>query len=639
VANEAALKIKAALDPANAQIEELKARIVSIQDANKSASAAARQMGSATRAEMREAQHAVHLLGDEIGVKVPRHLRGVIASLPGFSSALSFAFAPAAAFALFELFEKFIEHIPKMTDALSGFGETEKKVFDAYKKDNQEALRQSKELLHLQRNQVLAGLSGPARTAKELQFQNDDIKLTQKQLEDKIKEFRTQGAELQKTILAREVTPYAGLADAVAGKLGGTDIGGKAKEELGALNVAVRELTGSLSLQKQEAKNTGDTLKRDYAASLREIKDKVTALVTTPVAITGENDAAIRQKFEAMTFDIQKAQKKGVISAREAAKEIDVVYTAMYNVLEKNAEQHALNIAKTNQQIANTAKSQIEAVLSVPVASIFNPMEKYKDLVKDTTSALEAERAQEQAITESVHSGNIDEIAARAKLNALHRETVDNLRDQVTEIQRIALASKDESLINEAKKLSAELDKLNAKVRTLGQTLKVDFEDKFSDAFASIISGTQSAKEAFRSMAQAIIAEIAKIIAKMLVLRAVNAVVGAFTGAKGGGGVPTFSAPTDLVIAGHASGGFFPANMPFIAGEEGPEMIFPSTSGRVAPNYAMRGNSQSGTTILVDARGADAGVEQRVMRAMQIMHDQTVARAVNVISERSRRRT
>ena len=53
-----------------------------------------------TRAEMTEARHAIHLVGDEIGIHVPRAVQGFIAKLPGVAEVMASAFSAAAVIAL-----------------------------------------------------------------------------------------------------------------------------------------------------------------------------------------------------------------------------------------------------------------------------------------------------------------------------------------------------------------------------------------------------------------------------------------------------------------------------------------------------------------------------------------------------------
>jgi hypothetical protein len=65
------------------------------------------------------------------------------------------------------------------------------------------------------------------------------------------------------------------------------------------------------------------------------------------------------------------------------------------------------------------------------------------------------------------------------------------------------------------------------------------------------------------------------------------------------------------------------------------EMVLPPHIAQAIMNSS---GSRGGHTINVDARGADAGVEQRVLRAAKAMSDQAVARSVSAINDRAARR-
>jgi hypothetical protein len=74
-----------------------------------------------TRAEMNEAKGAMALLGDEIGVRLPRHLRGFVAELPGVASAMSAAFNAIAVIGLISIVveagKKVYEFVEKTEEA------------------------------------------------------------------------------------------------------------------------------------------------------------------------------------------------------------------------------------------------------------------------------------------------------------------------------------------------------------------------------------------------------------------------------------------------------------------------------------------------------------------------------------------
>jgi hypothetical protein len=102
-------------------------------------------------------------------------------------------------------------------------------------------------------------------------------------------------------------------------------------------------------------------------------------------------------------------------------------------------------------------------------------------------------------------------------------------------------------------------------------------------------------------------------------------------GAGGGGG---FGNMLDLIP--HAAGGDVTPGQGYMVGEEGPEPFFPKEAGTIMPNSAM-GKTGTHHTYNIDARGADAGVEARIMRAVRVMSQQSEQRAVTTTEERSKR--
>jgi hypothetical protein len=72
----------AALDRAQRELDKLKGKTT--------------EASRVTRAEMTEARHAIHLLGEEIGIGLPRALQGFVAKLPGVAEAMAGAFSAVA---------------------------------------------------------------------------------------------------------------------------------------------------------------------------------------------------------------------------------------------------------------------------------------------------------------------------------------------------------------------------------------------------------------------------------------------------------------------------------------------------------------------------------------------------------------
>lgn len=78
------------------QVKELQTQLDQLQTH-------AANAGRATAREMTEARHAIHGLGEEIGVHVPRYLQSFITQLPGVGAALAAAFSVIAVVGLIEL--------------------------------------------------------------------------------------------------------------------------------------------------------------------------------------------------------------------------------------------------------------------------------------------------------------------------------------------------------------------------------------------------------------------------------------------------------------------------------------------------------------------------------------------------------
>src|SRR5271166_3279391 len=74
----------------------LKAETASFKAAMREAAATTRQTAAEMRTSMYEARGAITLLGEEVGVHLPRHLRNFVATLPGVSTLMSAAFSSIA---------------------------------------------------------------------------------------------------------------------------------------------------------------------------------------------------------------------------------------------------------------------------------------------------------------------------------------------------------------------------------------------------------------------------------------------------------------------------------------------------------------------------------------------------------------
>jgi hypothetical protein len=124
-----------------------------IEAAGKSGGSEIKQLG----AEARESKASLALMGEEIGVHIPRHIRGFISSMPGVGTALSAAFSGIAVVALTGVIVEAIKKVAEFREKL-------------------EELREAPERIEAQ----FARLTGATKTA------NDELRVTNDRLENSI---------------------------------------------------------------------------------------------------------------------------------------------------------------------------------------------------------------------------------------------------------------------------------------------------------------------------------------------------------------------------------------------------------------------------------------------------------------------
>ena len=108
-----------------------------------------------------------------------------------------------------------------------------------------------------------------------------------------------------------------------------------------------------------------------------------------------------------------------------------------------------------------------------------------------------------------------------------------------------------------------------------------------------------------------------------------------------GGASDSSSITLPFFGGGMASGGYPSPDKAYLIGEDGPE-IMTGLSGRIMSNSASRRAlaTAHGTMVVnntIDARGADLGAYNRIQRALEMVHRDSVTNAVQASHERARR--
>lgn len=154
-----------ASDESSAAISQVQAKLAAF----KAQSAGA---GDAMNYSIREARGSVMLLGEEVGVKMNRHLAGLLARSEILGPALASAFSLVAAIAFVDVLKRAYESIINVTNAIGGYTEAMKKQDQATIAANEHALTHFKTIIqgHLMIAQTNAQLEALNTTSGPLTF-------------------------------------------------------------------------------------------------------------------------------------------------------------------------------------------------------------------------------------------------------------------------------------------------------------------------------------------------------------------------------------------------------------------------------------------------------------------------------------
>jgi hypothetical protein len=128
------------------------------------------EMGEKSNFSVTEARHAIHGLGEEIGIHVPRFVQSFVAELGGIGPLMAAAFAPIAVIGLVEVLGEIPKKLEEGISSLHGWN-------DEAKKDFKEAAEAAAEFEHheIKLNEEIAkialiGVKGPQKYAEELKI-------------------------------------------------------------------------------------------------------------------------------------------------------------------------------------------------------------------------------------------------------------------------------------------------------------------------------------------------------------------------------------------------------------------------------------------------------------------------------------
>ena len=123
-----------------------------------------------------------------------------------------------------------------------------------------------------------------------------------------------------------------------------------------------------------------------------------------------------------------------------------------------------------------------------------------------------------------------------------------------------------------------------------------------SDNFGELIRETEEFADAVEAMVEEVMAQLAR----LAIAEGISFILGSiFGGPVGGKLAATGGGPLGVPIPGKALGGAVMPSQPYMVGERGPEMIIPSSAGRVVPNHQLQTGGQRTHVTIELSRIAD----------------------------------
>ncbi|HXB74014.1 MAG TPA: hypothetical protein VNY05_37595 [Candidatus Acidoferrales bacterium] len=269
-----------------------------------------------------ESTHAIHALGDVIGLRMPRMVRGYLSSLEGVAPIMSMAFAPLMVIELIRSLEGLPEVIEKGINKLRGWDAEAKRTWEtdialAYKL--RDAIDSAN--ISLAAKQGTVGKSGMAKITADIQANAQALVMAR----DRLKEYKKEheGAEATKKTL----TPH--IADTLSGVAGATQYAmalGMSKEREQA-EVRIKETEGEVSrllmeqvrLEAQRAELKGPDTAGEAIRQAREVSTaRLEADKSTALALLTARQSYVRaeHQLQNISLDTEVATLKGAANEK-----------------------------------------------------------------------------------------------------------------------------------------------------------------------------------------------------------------------------------------------------------------------------------------------------------------------------------
>ena len=467
---------------------------------------------------MHEAKGAAALLGEEVGVKLNRHLRGVLASSETLGPLLAAAFPIAAALGFTEVIIQAAEKMAEFISEQLIYTEDQKKAYEIEVEFNKEIIRHIDSMKKLNAEYERMGKSA-------VQVANIDVRDLNKALAD----ASTNLEEVKKKLSAP--LPEASFVQRARGAVGAMLSGTGGLFGLGGAGEAEKQVQADAQRARElEVKKAADA-QEEVAAQLRNAEQNRT-LVT-------QEEADKRQKArDEADAKLLAAGVRYLEGEQRLADEQKKLATEIADFWSKEQERVSINASKQ-------LDTQIEADA------------KFRDKQKANAerAATDAIALQQREIERRAARGLITGAQETAQLKQLAQQKLDIENDyinaQIAEIQTRLLTDTGEAYAKDLEEYTALLeqkraaqDRYNsetaaatdagAKHLSAFATAQKSIAQNIGQFFTTGITQAKSFGDAFANLAKSIIGDLQKMAAEF-VLTAIKKKLLGDTGGEGGG--------------------------------------------------------------------------------------------------------
>lgn len=603
--------------------------------ASATAKTSSREMNSAMQKDFMETKRTLALVKEDLGVGIPREMRAVIASSEMARTAILGIRDALIGLAFIDIG---IEAFKKIKELFDDHGETAKQIQESAKaeKDFIEAIKLGSEA-HEERLRLI-GLIG--KTQDEIfksNFQhNKDLIQQQKDIiGGMIAQINAKAA-----LLALDIKAIKDVDKAISQSGSETSAGNP---------------QGDINRARADFNAFVETLTKP----LIDAQNKLQGLEDESLRQTKQNEEDKRQERNKSADEQQKQLEQAIAKIKEFAKEEDKTLDPIeQNRLkwEEIRKEQGLIIAQHPQIVEKIALIGTIAaqwrgdqkIITEEAAKLPGELQRGLQVLKQiqelqsqsaigglvgsvqpsTQPKLGGSKADFMGALVDRMAGSFKDAAAQGKLLETAMlgllTPTDKFKLLQAEIAPLMAKYKDypdviKALTREVQLANPEFEKLKAASTQFGQDLANELD-------TLILKGGT-----FHDFLQNIIKDLAEIILKAALLGPLEK---AFSGGDSGVGGILGSLGK---LFGFASGGRPPTGQLSIVGENGPELFMPDSAGTIIPNGAGFGGGVN-NYYSIDARGADAGVEMRIRRALAATQQQSVKQAVMANREYSLRK-